>query len=116
MIAALSIITMLAFFISLLFNWITSYKKMETNAFKIIYTIGYIGALLAVFIILDFIYHISQPYSVISMKFIVGTLLSMGILFPVSGYLIIRMKILNANFAYKKKNPRYQKNNKWGIN
>lgn len=115
MIAALSIITMLAFFISLLFNWITSYKKMETNAFKIIYTIGHIGALLAVFIILDFIYHISQPYSVISMKFIVGTLLSMGILFPVSGYLIIRMKILNAKYAYKRHNAPFPEDYEWWI-
>jgi|GEM_PF-2436508 len=115
MIATLSVIIMLAFFINLLFNWITSYKNMETNIFKTIYTMGYAGALLATFIILDFIYRISQPYSVISIKFVVATLISMGILFPASGYLIIWMKILNAKYASKRHNSPFPEDYGWWI-
>lgn len=115
MIATLSVIIMLAFFINLLFNWITSYKNMETNIFKTIYTMGYAGVLLATFIILDFIYHISQLYSEISMKFIVATLISMGLLFPASGYLIIRMKILNAKYANKRHNFPFPEDYGWWI-
>lgn len=115
MIATLSVIIMLAFFINLLFNWITSYKNMETNIFKTIYTMGYAGALLATFIILDFIYRISQLYSEISMKFIVATLISMGLLFPASGYLIIRMKILNAKYANKRHNFPFPEDYGWWI-
>ena len=76
---------------------------------------GYAGALLATFIILDFIYRISQPYSVISIKFVVATLISMGILFPASGYLIIWMKILNAKYANKRHNFPFPEDYGWWI-
>ena len=39
----------------------------------------------------------------------------MGILFPVSGYLIIRMKILNAKYAYKRHNAPFPEDYKWWI-
>lgn len=89
----------LAVFIYMIFDWLNNYKQMSTKRYKVSLTISYLGMLFSIFCLGYSIHEINYFY--VSFKLMVVTYLFLALIFPVSIYNAMKVRIMNAD--YKKK-------------